>query len=200
MKNEPFFKAWIPLSPTTNQSYQRVNYKTKDKEIIKTIGATDELRQFKKDAPKALASQRNQQNWIIINDIIAKKRKRKQVPIVAEITFYLEHLWTSDIDGRVKASLDASCKHMGINDNLVVDMRVRKKLDKDNPRCEISITLEDAENYVLEKESMLAEVPIKKPTRTMTTTRAKKSDKATEKALSAMRKRGQALAPTVKYG
>ena len=194
MNNEPFFKALIPLSPTVNGSYQRVTYETKDDDVVNTIGATKELRQFKRDATKALNSQRKQQNWIIINDIIIKKSKRKQVPIEVEITFYLESLWKSDIDGRIKASLDAACKSIGINDNLVVGLYVKKKLDKDNPRCEISIALENAENYALEKESMLAEVPIKKPTRT------KKSDKSTEKALTAMKKRGQALAPTVKYG
>lgn len=192
MNNEPFFKAWIPLSPTVNGSYQRVTYE-KDDKTINGLGATKELRQFKKNATKALAEQRNQHNWIIIDDIIEKKRKRKHVPLVAEITFYLEYLWKSDVDGRLKASLDAACKSIGINDNLVVRIILEKELDEQNPRCEISISLRYPETYVLEKDTKRTKV-------TKITTRAKKSDKATEKALSAMRKRGQALAPTVKYG
>jgi hypothetical protein len=187
MSNEPFFAARLPLGPTTNQSYQRVTYKTK-KGMVNRLGATPALLQFKKDSAKLLAAQRSQQNWATINDIKARWLKGEHTHLTVSIKFHLLHMWTSDNDGRLKGAQDEAFKFMGLNDNMAVKTVIEKCLAEGEPFCEIAVAIKD--------DFVYAEKPKKRATRAKV---AKKESNATDVYLKKMKKRGEVLAKTVKY-
>jgi Endodeoxyribonuclease RusA. len=145
--NPPFFVAELPISPGTNSSYETVNYITGDDRLIRRPGATKALKQFKKDAVLLLISQRSRQNWTIINDIVNKKRKKIHVFLKAMMIFHVKSVLMKDLDGLVKATQDAACKFMKINDNLIVDLHVIKTLTSDEEYCEMTVMLNDVEEY-----------------------------------------------------
>lgn len=134
---EPFLVATLPLPPGVNASYKIVDFKTQKGNWVRRPGATPELEQFKKDAHLCLLGHATE-NWNVLNAIKANKNK---VPLAVRIDFYFKTLWLHDIDGCIKAAMDAVFKYIGLNDNTVVDLHVRKFVSKD-PRCEISICVQ----------------------------------------------------------
>ena len=129
-----FFAGTIPLPPGINASYKRVTYKNKDKELIHTLGSSDELNQFKSDA--ALLLTQGYHDWSSINAIRQSKRK---VPLKMNISFYFKNIWRRDIDGGIKAVQDAVFQHLELNDILVVKLVVNKFESQDNPRCAVEL-------------------------------------------------------------
>ena len=188
MTNEPFFAAKVPLCPTTNQSYKTVNFKTKRGNIVRRPGATPALLQFKRDVVKMLAAQRSQQDWSMINDVKDRWLKGEHTHLAVTMTFYLQHMWTSDNDGRIKGTQDAVFDFMGINDNMAVRTVVEKCLASSEPYCEVTVAIKEGFEYV---------VPAKK--RPAKPKMPKKESNEVEVYLRKMRKRGETLAKTVKY-
>jgi Holliday junction resolvase RusA-like endonuclease len=135
----PIFQATLPLPPGLNASYKIVNFKTQDDRWIRRPGATPELEAFKYEAHLKLNMQRGEQDWNIINALGAQK---KHIPLAISIDFYYPTMWKHDIDSGEKAVIDAIFTHIGLNDNLITDKHTRKRADRDNPRCEIAISLE----------------------------------------------------------
>ncbi len=135
---EPFFVATLPLPPGINQSYKIIKVRTKASRYAHTLSSSDSLAQFKHDAHNALLFKRSSFQWDVIQDIGASNTK---IPLSVELDFYFVTLWTRDIDGGIKAALDVSFDFMGLNDNLIVDLRVGKYVDRQNPRCEIKVKI-----------------------------------------------------------
>lgn len=140
---EPFLVATLPLPPGVNASYKTVNFKVQNGDKkgnwVRRPGATPELKQFKEDALNILTySKDTKGNWPIASAICASKKK---IPLTVAIDFYFKTPWLRDVDGCIKAAMDAAFKYLELNDNAVVDLHVRKFVDKENPRCEISLSV-----------------------------------------------------------
>src|SRR5205807_5706424 len=82
------------------------------------IVGTAELHQFKSDA--ALLLSQGYHDYSLINAIRSSKRK---VPLRVCLNFFFKYLWKQDIDGGIKAALDAVFHRLELNDVLIVDLR-----------------------------------------------------------------------------
>jgi Holliday junction resolvase RusA-like endonuclease len=80
-------------------------------------------------------------DWQVVEAIREAKRKRKQIPLTMTVTFYFKTMWKRDIDGGEKHAMDAVCKHLGLNDNLVTYLPVKKLADRNDQRVEVSICI-----------------------------------------------------------
>ncbi len=56
------------------------------------------------------------------------------------ITFYFRTALRRDLDGGLKIAQDALCEALGINDNLVAEIHLSKRVDRLNPRIEVLLT------------------------------------------------------------
>jgi Holliday junction resolvase RusA-like endonuclease len=144
MRSEDFERlmadATLPLPPGINASYKTVTFKTKDGRLVQRPGATPELEAFKQSAHFALLERGI--NWPLIHMVQSSKTK---IPLAVTIDFYFPTLWKRDIDGGEKAAIDAVFNYIGLNDNLIVDKHTRKFVDRDHPRCEVSLSIAEAE-------------------------------------------------------
>jgi Holliday junction resolvase RusA-like endonuclease len=130
---QAFFTGRMELPPGINASYKRVSFK-RDGEIIHTLGESESLHQFKRDA--ALQLSQGYHDWSLINAIRQSKRK---VPLRMTITFYFKSLWKRDIDGGIKAVQDAVFSRLELNDTLIVKLNVEKYEDPEAPRAEVEV-------------------------------------------------------------
>jgi crossover junction endodeoxyribonuclease RusA len=60
-------------------------------------------------------------------------------PLALDLLFYFESKLRRDIDGGLKITQDAVCEAIGINDNRIVEVTLRKKQDAAAPRLELSL-------------------------------------------------------------
>lgn len=125
---KPFFIARLPLPPGINHSYQIV--RTRDGSRLASTPAQEA---FKQEA--ALRLNQAEHDISLVNAIRASKRK---VPLAVEMRFYFLSMWKRDVDGGVKAVLDAVFKHLELNDTLVVDLNITKQ-ESDDPRVEVEV-------------------------------------------------------------
>lgn len=77
------------------------------------------------------------------------------------IVFYFVTALRRDLDGGLKIAQDALCEALGVNDNLVVEIRLSKRVDRHNPRIEVELTALPAETVTLHSE---AHQPVSLPT------------------------------------
>jgi len=127
---EPFLVATLPLSPSVNGSY-------KTNGNAQFFASTD-LKQFKENATLSLYLDKHLWDWDIIRAI---KESKVKIPLIMTMDFHFKTLWLRDLSGPIKATEDALFDYIGLNDRLVVDMHPRKFADKENPRCEISLSV-----------------------------------------------------------
>lgn len=133
------FSGVMPLPPGINQSYKVVCVRTR-RGIVHRIGPTPELEQFKLDAAKSLHKS-YQDNYALLSNICNLQAMRKKTPLTVVLTFYFPTMWKRDVDGGIKAAMDAAFEKIGLNDNLVVEVVTKKRVDASNPRCEIVVML-----------------------------------------------------------
>jgi crossover junction endodeoxyribonuclease RusA len=55
------------------------------------------------------------------------------------ITFYFATALRRDLDGGLKIAQDALCEALGVNDNLVVEIHLSKRVDRQQPRIELCL-------------------------------------------------------------
>jgi hypothetical protein len=134
--SEPFFVATLPLPPSVNKSFNIRNMTTKQGKQAHALMATKALKDFKEEAYYKLKNV--QRNDVVIEAIKASKIK---IPLAWCLTFYFDTLWRRDASGAIKAAEDAAFDEIGINDNRVVRFSGEKHADRDNPRCEIAISV-----------------------------------------------------------
>lgn len=61
------------------------------------------------------------------------------------ITFYFASALRRDLDGGLKIAQDALCEAIGVNDNLVTEIHLSKRVDRQHPRMEVHLqALSDA--------------------------------------------------------
>jgi crossover junction endodeoxyribonuclease RusA len=68
------------------------------------------------------------------------------------ITFYFMSALRRDLDGGLKIAQDALCEALGVNDNLVIEIHLSKRVDRHSPRMEVQLTTLTAESVTLEEE------------------------------------------------
>jgi crossover junction endodeoxyribonuclease RusA len=56
------------------------------------------------------------------------------------IMFYFATALRRDLDGGLKIAQDALCEALGVNDNLVVEIHLSKRVDRQQPRIELCLT------------------------------------------------------------
>ena len=67
------------------------------------------------------------------------------------ITFYFVSAMRRDLDGGLKIAQDALCEALGVNDNVVIEIRLSKRVDRHCPRIEVHLTALVAESVTLEE-------------------------------------------------
>ncbi len=127
------FRGTVPLPPSINGSYKivRCGYGAM------RLAGTPALSQFKQDARLMLAQSRRPPA-----DELARIRRQK-LALSVELTFYIKSLWQRDVDGGIKAALDAAFGYLGLNDNLVTELYCSKLKSNGAPCCEIVIRISD---------------------------------------------------------
>jgi hypothetical protein len=133
---EPFFVATMPLPPSVNKSFNIRSMVTKQGKHAHAIMGTEALINFKEEAHYQLMNIKR--NDAVIEAIKASKVK---IPLAWHLIFYFDTLWRRDASGAIKAAEDAAFDEIGINDNRVVRFSGEKYADRDNPRCEIAISV-----------------------------------------------------------
>ena len=68
------------------------------------------------------------------------------------MTFYFRSALRRDRDGGLKIAQDALCEALGVNDNLVIEIHLSKRVDRHAPRMEVQLTALTAESVTLEEE------------------------------------------------
>jgi crossover junction endodeoxyribonuclease RusA len=63
--------------------------------------------------------------------------------LTLDLRFYFVSILRRDIDGGLKITQDALCEALGINDNRIVEVSLRKDVDALAPRMELSLRVTD---------------------------------------------------------
>ena len=69
------------------------------------------------------------------------------------IMFYFASALRRDLDGGLKIAQDALCEALGVNDNLVIEIHLSKRVDRHCPRIEVCLTALVGEKVTLETGS-----------------------------------------------
>jgi crossover junction endodeoxyribonuclease RusA len=64
-----------------------------------------------------------------------------RLPLALDLRFYFVSGLRRDIDGGLKITQDAVCEALGINDNRIVEVTLRKEIDASRPRMELSLRI-----------------------------------------------------------
>lgn len=127
MSKTEVFRAMMPLPPGINQSYRIVRSGQ-----ARRLAASASLARFKQDAALLLAQtpRPSEQTLAAI--------RAQRLPLAVELAFFVTCLLRRDIDGPVKAALDAAFSYLGLNDNLITELHCTK-VQATEPRCEIVV-------------------------------------------------------------
>lgn len=129
----------LPLPPSVNNQYATVGKR-------RVLNA--EARAFKRDVGKIIERAR-------LDGVIGE-------PAVQELegsflgvylTFFFETPKRRDLDGGLKIALDAICNALGLDDRMVVDLHLTKRIDPLHPRLEVE--LEAISSWSFDREYVL---------------------------------------------
>ena len=116
----------LPLPPSINHQYATVH----GRRVLSRAG-----RDF-----KALVAEKVE-HWLDRHDdAAAAVAVFQQHYLSLTIIFYFATALRRDLDGGLKIAQDALCEALGTNDNLVVEIRLSKRVDRLNPRIEVLLT------------------------------------------------------------
>lgn len=125
----------LPLPPSVNHLYATVN----GRRVLSRAG-----REFKAVVAEAIALWCEQQPG---SPPFLELLRRRYLALT--LVFYFVSPLRRDLDGGLKIAQDALCEAIGVNDNLVVDIHLIKRVDRQNPRLEILLTPMAAEHIDL---------------------------------------------------
>jgi crossover junction endodeoxyribonuclease RusA len=115
----------LPLPPSINQQYATVN----GRRVLSRASRT-----YKRDVGKAIRELRAEG---IISDALVAALREGCVGLF--IDFYFETPHRRDLDGGLKITQDAICDSLGVNDNMVVDVHLVKRIDPLRPHIEVEL-------------------------------------------------------------
>jgi crossover junction endodeoxyribonuclease RusA len=76
------------------------------------------------------------------------------------MTFYFRSALRRDLDGGLKIAQDALCEALGVNDNLVIEIHLSKRVNRHAPRLEVQLTALTAASVTLEEEGEAPRTPL----------------------------------------
>jgi crossover junction endodeoxyribonuclease RusA len=128
--SDPFLLTLIlPLPPSINHQYATVQ----GRRVLSSAG-----RRFKVHVGQELlcllAHRRSPTSTI---------RVPERIGLALDLRFYFVSALRRDIDGGLKITQDALCEALGINDNRIVEVSLRKDVDAVAPRMELSLRAVD---------------------------------------------------------
>jgi crossover junction endodeoxyribonuclease RusA len=128
--SDPFLLTLIlPLPPSINHQYATVQ----GRRVLSSAG-----RRFKVHVGQELlcllAHGRSPSSTI---------RVPERIRLALDLRFYFVSALRRDIDGGLKITQDALCEALGINDNRIVEVSLRKDVDAVAPRMELSLRAVD---------------------------------------------------------
>ena len=77
------------------------------------------------------------------SSITSTTRVPDRIRLALDLRFYFVSALRRDIDGGLKITQDALCEALGINDNRIVEVSLRKDVDALAPRMELSLRVTD---------------------------------------------------------
>lgn len=115
----------LPLPPSINHQYATVN----GRRVLSQAGRT-----FKAFTAETVATHLDDQPGA--EALVALFRRHY---LTLSITFYFASPLRRDLDGGLKIAQDALCEALGVNDNLVVEIHLKKRVDRHQPRIEVCL-------------------------------------------------------------
>lgn len=117
----------LPLPPSINHQYATVQ----GRRVLSSAGRRFKL-QVGQEVLCAIASRRRSRPFA----------KMLESPSLAlDLRFFFDSGLRRDIDGGLKITQDAVCEALGINDNRIVEVSLRKDTDRTAPRMELSLRI-----------------------------------------------------------
>ena len=133
----------LPLPPSINHQYATVQ----GRRVLSRSG-----REFKAFVAEQMES------WLDEHpQVDAALFKRHYLALT--ITFYFASVLRRDLDGGLKIAQDALCEALGVNDNLVIEIHLSKRVDRHCPRIEVHLTALSWEGVNLEAGSTAPGTP-----------------------------------------
>jgi len=114
----------LPLPPSINHQYATVQ----GRRVLSRAG-----REFKKCVTEEV------EDWLDKHSHVDVALFQHHY-LALTITFYFLSVLRRDLDGGLKIAQDALCEALGVNDNLVIEIHLRKRVDRHSPRIEVHLT------------------------------------------------------------
>ena len=115
----------LPLPPSINQQYATVNGR-------RVLSRNSRL--YKQHVAEEVTQ------WLALQpDSETLARLFQDHYLSLRITFYFTTALRRDLDGGLKIAQDALCEALGVNDNQVIEIHLRKGVDRNCPRSEICL-------------------------------------------------------------
>ena len=124
----------LPLPPSINHQYATVQ----GRRVLSRSG-----REF-----KALVAA-EMESWLDAHPLFDVALFQRHY-LALTITFYFASVLRRDLDGGLKIAQDALCEALGVNDNLVIEIHLSKRVDRHSPRIEVHLTALAGERVSLE--------------------------------------------------
>lgn len=115
----------LPLPPSINHQYATVQ----GRRVLSRAG-----RDYKILVAEEVDAWRERQP--LAADVLTALQRHY---LALTIHFYFATALRRDLDGGLKIAQDALCEALGINDNLVVEIHLRKRVNRHHPRIEIEL-------------------------------------------------------------
>jgi crossover junction endodeoxyribonuclease RusA len=116
----------LPLPPSINHQYATVN----GRRIL-----SRQSRDYKQNVAEEVTQ------WLTSRSSPTTSKSLFQDHYLSlSITFYFASALRRDLDGGLKIAQDALCEALGINDNRVIEIHLRKRVDRHAPRSEMRLT------------------------------------------------------------
>jgi len=133
----------LPLPPSINHQYATVQ----GRRVLSRSG-----REFKAFVAAQVES------WLDAHPQVDTALFQRQY-LALTITFYFASVLRRDLDGGLKIAQDALCEALGVNDNLVIEIHLSKRLDRHCPRIEVHLLALAGERVVLDVGSAAHAIP-----------------------------------------
>src|SRR5207247_10276271 len=114
----------LPLPPSINHQYATVQ----GRRVLSRAG-----REFKRFVAEEV------ENWLDKYPHIDVAPFQHHY-LALTILFYFRSALRRDLDGGLKIAQDALCEALGVNDNLVIEIHLSKRVDRHTPRMEVRLT------------------------------------------------------------
>src|SRR5215213_8562682 len=115
----------LPLPPGVNNQYVTVNRRR----VL-----SGPAKAFKRDVTKLI--ERARLDHVVT---LATERALKDSFLGVYLTFYFETPNRRDLDGGLKIALDALCTALGVDDRMVVDLHLTKRIDPLHPHLDVEL-------------------------------------------------------------